>query len=70
MIDNLNRADKLCNLLVTQRDQVKNPQFFIAALVQDLFTKVLPIPKVKGGCPWDVPMTYVNLQRSVLRNGG
>ena len=58
IVDSLNRADKLCNLLTTQEDQVKNPGFLIIGLIQDLATKVVPIPKAKGKCPWDVPMMY------------
>ena len=37
-------ADKVCTLCSVQTKHVQNPQFFKVALLQHLFTKVLPMP--------------------------
>jgi len=53
-------ADKLCTLLSVQVRHVKNPWFMKAALIQHVFTKIVPVPKSDSSpdCIWSVPVLY------------
>eukprot|EP00729_Bicosta_minor_P009922 gene9922-5877_t len=66
-VDALRWADKLCTLCSAQSRRVKNPQFYKVALLQHLFTKVLPVPRPtdKGKCIWFTPVRYA-LQLDIL----
>jgi hypothetical protein len=60
-------TDKICTLLSVQTQHVQNPQFFKVALIQHLFTKILPVPDptVEGKDFWFGEMRYA-LQLDVL----
>ena len=66
-VDALRWADKLCTLCSAQSRRVKNPQFYKVALLQHLFTKVLPVPRPtnKDNCIWYTPCRYA-LQLDIL----
>ncbi len=66
-IDAMRWADKLCTLVSVQGQRVKNPAFFKVALLQHLFTRVLPVPdrSKMSECIWHAPMRYA-LQLDVL----
>ena len=44
-LDALRHADKVCTLVSAQSSRIKNPAFYKVALLQHLFTKVLPLPR-------------------------
>ena len=60
-IDATRWADKLCTLCSAQSRCVKNAAFYKVALLQHLFTKVLPAPtssSSKDASLWRTPMRY------------
>mmetsp|Transcript_7246 Transcript_7246/g.21392 ORF Transcript_7246/g.21392 Transcript_7246/m.21392 type:complete len:5155 (-) Transcript_7246:1654-17118(-) len=67
-VDALRWADKLCTLASEQQTRVKHAAFYKAALLQHLFTKVLPIPECWAGteCFWFKTAIPYALQLDVL----
>jgi hypothetical protein len=59
----------LCTLLDNQKDVLKNTYCLRVALIQDLFTRVVPLPlphkhpQRKEQCLWEEPMRYVLMMR-------
>lgn len=60
-IDALRWADKLCTLASEQQTRVKHAAFYKVAMLQHLFTKVLPLPECFEGteCFWQTPVQSV-----------
>jgi hypothetical protein len=73
----LRHAENVCTLLTFQRE-VKNRVLMTVALLQDVFTNVLPVPLPyshpsrtlpveRGGCIWAQPMPYA-YQHDILKS--
>eukprot|EP01033_Poteriospumella_lacustris_P010457 gene10460-7435_t len=58
-IESIRRTDRLCTLIDNQKHCVKNDKFLIAALIENVFTQVVPVPKARG-----VGLTEAELHRS------
>jgi thiol-disulfide isomerase/thioredoxin len=58
-IEAIRRTDRLCTLLDNQKHCIKNDKFIIAALIEHVFTQVIPVPKARG-----VGLTEEELHRS------
>lgn len=59
-------TDKLCTLLSVQTRRVRNDMFLKVALIQHVFSKVLPVPDpTSADCFWHTPVRYA-LQLDVL----
>jgi thiol-disulfide isomerase/thioredoxin len=63
-VDALRWADKLCTLSSEQQTRVKHSAFYKVAMLQHLFTKVLPLPECCEGtdCFWQTPVECVSPQ--------
>jgi hypothetical protein len=68
----LRHCDHICTLLANQKDHIKNSYILRAALIQHVFTKVLPVPLPRDHpqlkcCLWRQAVRY-ETQVDVLRN--
>jgi hypothetical protein len=68
----LRHCDHLCTLMTYQSEHMKNSYSMRVALIQHLFTEVIPLPlpfnhPKKASCMWSQSMSYP-FQVEILRN--